>query len=275
MSKQQSTPFSGVSSMRDILYPDHAPSDPNPMKRAQNAMARHLLPKRFYQEATVGAASGGHALLLDGKMAKTPGRNGLVLPTPAAAALIASEWNAAVDVINPARMHATRMANTAIDSLGGRIVEVQADVAGYAASDLVCYRASDPEGLVMSQNQHWNPVVQWAEESLKTRFVLAEGIIHHPQSDAALNSVKARVATIDQPVALACLHVITTISGSCLIALMFAAGAVPGDDAWSASIVDEDWNASLWGRDEEAETRLAHRKQEFLAACGLLRAVMA
>ncbi len=170
-------------------------------------------------------------------------------------------------------MHATRIANTALDSFEGRIGEVQADVAAYAASDLVFYRAGEPEGLVASQNRHWNPIVEWAEAHLGTRFTLAEGIIHQPQTDAALAAVRAAVGRRGEPVSLAALHVCTTLTGSCLIALMAAEGALSGEAAWEASIVDEAWNASLWGWDEEAERRLAARREEFLAAHALVRAL--
>ncbi len=259
--------------MRDMLYPEHQPSDPNPMKRAQAAMARTTLPKRFYNDVGIAEVEGGHRLLLDGRPARTPGRNPLALPTAAAADLVAAEWRAQADVIDPAVMHATRIANTAIDSVGQRLAEVQADVAGYAASDLVCYRAGEPEGLVQRQNARWNPVVAWAAETIGARMVLAEGVIHQAQPAASLEAVRAHVAREGEPIRLAALHVLTTLSGSALIALMTAAGALKAEDGWTASMVDDDWNADLWGRDEEAELRHARRKAEFLAAAGLVRAL--
>jgi chaperone required for assembly of F1-ATPase len=259
--------------MRDILHPDFAPSEPNPVKRAQAAMARQPLPKRFYKAATAEAAEGGWSILLDGRPARTPGRNALRLSTEAAGHLVAAEWNAQAEVVDPARMHATRIANTAIDSLSHRMAEVQADIAAYAGSDLVCYRASEPQGLANRQNALWDPVVAWTVEALGARMMLAEGVMHVAQSDGALAAVQAAVAAEDHPVRLAALHVLTTMSGSCLIALMLRAGALSAEGAWAAANVDEDWNAQLWGRDADAETRLTRRKEEFLAAAGLLHAL--
>jgi chaperone required for assembly of F1-ATPase len=259
--------------MRDILYPGLAPSDPNPMKRAQNAMARQPLPKRFYSVAEVVEDANVFCIQLDGRPARTPGRNLLALPMRAAADVIAAEWQAQTDVVDPAHMHATRIANTAIDSLGGRIAEVQAEIAGYAASDLVCYRASEPEGLVQRQNAQWNPVVAWAAKALGVRMFLAEGVMHQAQSPEALAAVGAAVAREVTPIRLAALHVLTTISGSCLIALMLRAGDLDAESAFAASTLDEDWNASLWGRDAEAEARVTRRRGEFLAAAALLKAL--
>ncbi len=258
--------------MRDILDPEIRPSDPDPMRRAQEAMARRPLPKRFYKLAQISEIEGAFVISLDGRPARTPGRNLLTLPTRAAAELIVAEWMAQGDVIDPARMHATRMANTAIDSVGGRLAEVQADIAGYAGSDLVCYRAGEPEGLVRRQDEAWNPVVAWAADNLGARMTLAEGVIHQSQSPEALAAVRTAITQEQDAIRLAALHVLTTISGSCLIALMLRAGAIDAGKAFSASIVDEDWNADLWGRDAEAEARLARRREEFLAAAALLKA---
>ncbi|MGL4240851.1 MAG: ATP12 family chaperone protein, partial [Beijerinckiaceae bacterium] len=204
---------------------------------------------------------------------RTPGRRPLALSTAAAAEVLAAEWRAQEAVIDPARMHATRIANTGIDSVGERLAEVQADIASYAGSDLVCYRAGEPEGLVARQNAAWNPIVDWAAASIGARMLLAEGIVHQTQPEAALAAVRTRVQQETHPVRLAALHVMTTMSGSCLIALMAAAGDMTAEDAWSAGMVDDDWNASLWGRDAEAEARHARRREEFLAAAALLQAL--
>ncbi len=259
--------------MRDVLYPDQPLSDPDPVKRAQNAMARQVLPKRFYTEATIAEEDGRFAIKLDGRGARTPGKNVLSLPTHLAASCVAREWNEQINVINPHLMPATRIVNTALDGVSMMMADVGAEIAGFAGSDLVCYRASDPPGLVRLQDQHWNPVVDWARDSLSARFVLAQGIIHASQSPKALARVKEAVIAYGDPIALACLHVLTTLSGSCLIALMAASGAASGDTAWQAAIVDEVWSIQLWGQDEEATIRVARRKDEFMTALGLLRAV--
>jgi chaperone required for assembly of F1-ATPase len=259
--------------MRDILHPEFTPSDPNPMRRAQAAMVRQALPKRFYKSADIIVIDGNFAISLDGRTALTPGRKPLALPTRTGAEVIAAEWQAQADVIDPARMHATRITNTAIDSLAGRMAEVQADIAGYGASDLICYRAGEPEGLVSAQNEAWTPVVNWAADAIGAHMLLAEGVMHQAQPEAALLAIKTAVADENQPIRLAALHVLTTLSGSCLIALMVRAGALSPEEGFAAAMVDEDWNAKLWGRDAEAEARQTRRREEFMAAAGLLAAL--
>jgi chaperone required for assembly of F1-ATPase len=249
--------------MRDILSFDHVPSEPDPVKRAQIAMARKPLPKRFYKDVGVIEEGGLYALKLDGRGAKTPARNSLALPTRATANIIAAEWAAQVDVINPDAMPATRMVNSALDGVAARMDDVRTEILSYASSDLVCYRAEAPEGLVSEQSRHWDPVITWASDALGASFVLAKGIIHAEQPPQSLMNVSKQINDIIEPIGLAALHVMTTISGSCLISLMLCKGILTLEQAWAAATVDENWNISLWGSDDEAIVRLERRRQEF------------
>ncbi len=243
--------------------------DDNPMKRAQAAM-RAALPKRFYKEASIGAGDGGFPILLDGRAAKTPARKPLALPSAALAAAIAAEWNAIEDVIDPSLLPLTRLANLAIDAVAEAPQPVIEEVVQYAGSDLVCYRADGPAALVALQNERWNPVLDWAAASLGARFVLAEGVMHVRQPDAALAAVREAAEALARPFALTAAASATNIGGSALIALALARGALTGDEAWNAAHVDEQWSISQWGEDMEAQQRLAARHVEFTAAAKML-----
>ena len=65
---------------------------------------------------------------------------------------------------------------------------------------------------------------------------------------------------------LGALNVVTTLTGSALLALALAAGRLDADEAWAAAHVDEDWNMEFWGRDELALARRAYRFAEMQAA---------
>jgi chaperone required for assembly of F1-ATPase len=259
--------------MRDILDPGHQPSEPDPVKRAQNAMARHPLPRRFYKTVSVAEEDGRFAIKLDGRGARTPARAVLSLPTADAAVIVAAEWDAQADVINPLAMPATRLVNSALDGVSTMMAEVAAEITGYAASDLVCYRAGMPDGLVRQQSLHWDPVIAWARVALTARFLTVEGILHTAQPPETLERVRDAVLAHQDPIALAGLHVMTTISGSCLLALMAAAGALTVDDVWAAATVDEAWSETRWGHDAEAAARMALLREDFATALALLKAV--
>jgi chaperone required for assembly of F1-ATPase len=222
--------------------------------------------KRFYKEARMVEGEGGHGLRLDGRQALTPGRKPLAVPTQNLADAIVAEWEAQTKFIEPASMPVTRLANTAIDGVASRLAEVRAEVLAYAGTDLLCYRAGEPEGLVERQRAAWDPLLAWAERRYGARFLLAEGMVHAAQPRATLAALERAVLAFDDAFRLAGLHLATTLSGSALIALALAEGALDVETAWSAAHVDEDWNISQWGEDSEAAKRRAQRLVDFRAA---------
>lgn len=222
--------------------------------------------KRFYAEATMAAEEGGFALRLDGKRAMTPGKRLLSVPHAHLAEAIAAEWMTQGELIDPLAMPVTRLANSAIDGVASRQAEVRAEVLAYVGTDLLCYRAGEPEGLVTKQAAAWDPILAWAEERYGVRLMLAEGIVHVGQPDTTLAALSAAIEAFDDPFQLAGLSLATTLSGSALIALALAEGALDVDAAWAAAHVDEDWNIEKWGADAEATTRRARRFEDFKAA---------
>jgi chaperone required for assembly of F1-ATPase len=242
---------------------------PNPIEAARR-LAAPTRQKRFYKAAAMEAEEGGFLLRLDGKRAMTPARNPLAVPHRHLAEAIRAEWAGQGEFIDPSAMPVTRLANSAIDGVAARLAEVRAEVLGYAGTDLLCYRAGEPEGLVLRQREAWDPVLAWAEESFG-RFVLAEGIVHVTQPEATLEALTAAVQAFDDPFRLAGLSLATTLTGSALIALALAEGAIDVDAAWAAAHVDEDWNIAQWGEDAEAMKRRARRFEDFRAAARALR----
>ena len=212
---------------------------------------------------------GGYRVQLDGKPVRTPAKALLALPTRALAEAVAGEWAAQREHIDPATMPLTRLANSAIDGVQGREAEVRADIVRYAGSDLLCYRASEPEGLVRRQAEMWDPVLGWARDALGARFAVAEGLMPLAQPDAAISAIAAALEGFDA-FSLAALHVMTTLTGSALLALAHARGRLTAEQAWTAAHVDEDWQIGKWGEDAEAAARRQRRWCEMQAAGRML-----
>jgi chaperone required for assembly of F1-ATPase len=230
------------------------------------------LPKRFYQRVDVTDGDGGFALLLDGKPVRTPGKKQLLLPSRALAEAVAGEWRAQKERIDPATMPLTKLANSAIDGVTGREDDVIGDILNYARSDLLCYRANGPGGLVEAQTAHWDPVLAWAKSALGAPFVLAEGIVHVAQPGTSIERVREALEGHD-PFGLAALHVMTGLTGSALLALAVALKRMTPDEAWEAAHVDEDWQIAQWGEDAEAASRRKARRRDFDAAAHALALV--
>ena len=268
--------------MRDDLLSGllpHGGEPIDPVAMARRDMQKNL-PRRFYKTATVAERDGAFAILLDGRPAKTPARHPLALPTRAAAEALAGEWNAQGELIDPALMPLTRIVNSALDGVGGQIDAVVAEIAKYGGSDLVCYRAADPEALVRAQAAAWDPLLVFAREGLGARLICAEGVIFVEQPAPALAALRDAVAAVARsgagsPIALAALHVMTTLTGSLVIALAVVHGEIAVADAWRAAHVDEDFQMQVWGADEEALRRRERRWVDMEAAANLWRLVRA
>lgn len=254
----------------DMIFPAD-PVRPDPLAAAR-ASTQRVLPRRFYREAGVAERPEGFALVLDGRPARTPAKQVLALPTPAAARLVADEWNAQGEEIDPAGMPATRLVNSAIDGVSQRREAVMAEIVAYGGSDLLCYRAADPERLVQRQAAAWDPVIDWAHDVLGARFILAEGVMFTAQPPGSAEAVAVAVEHFGDPVGLAALSTMTSLTGSVLLALAVAHGRLSTAEAWAAAHVDEDFQMEVWGQDEEALERRARRWAEMQAAAALLHA---
>ena len=77
------------------------------------------------------------------------------------------------------------------------------------------------------------------------------------------------------PFALAALSVMTTLTGSALLALAVMHGDLTAAEAWRAAHVDEDFEMQAWGEDAEALRRRARQWREMEAAALLWQSVKA
>jgi chaperone required for assembly of F1-ATPase len=236
----------------------------NPIEAAQR-LARPELPKRFYKRVTVEAAPEGETVMLDGRPARTPARRPLALPSRALAEAAAEEWAAQENVIDPGSMPLTRLLNAGIDGVAKNPQSVADDILRYAASDLVCYRAEYPEGLLREQARHWDPLVAWIRENFGVRLTATAGVMHVAQAEDALAALRGVLDSLDVW-RLAALHAMTTLTGSAVIALGVLNSRLVPEAAWEAAHVDEDWNIRQWGQDAEAMRRRARRFDEMKAA---------
>ena len=227
-------------SLDDDLLPHHGePIDPVAMARKD---LKTSLPKRFWKEVTLGPhEAGAYAILLDGRVARTPARQILAFQDQALAELLRQEWADVGAVIDPAQMPLTRLDNSGLDGVSQQMEAVQLDAARYAASDLLCYRAEHPEKLVLRQRASWDPLLDWLDKRYGARLVTGAGVMYVTQSPEAVLHLQQAVMAIAKPLPLTALHALTTLTGSLVLAL-----------------------------DEEALARRAQRFREAQAAASLL-----
>jgi len=210
--------------------------------------------KRFYKAADVASEGDGFAVQLDGRTARSPTGAPLVLPTRALAELVAAEWAAQGEYIDPASMGATRLAAGALAlDAAGRAAAVER-VASFAGSDLLCYFAEGPASLVERQERRWGPVIAWADQALGVTFHRTQGVIHQPQPQATLDRI-AELTDAEDAFALIGLVAAAGLLGSAILAFALRRGQLTAEAAFDLSRLDETFQEERWGVDAEAAAR--------------------
>lgn len=221
--------------------------------------------KRFWKSVDVIADEDGFAVVLDGRNVKTPAKRKLQLPTRAMAEVVAGEWEAQQDLINPNTMPATKTANAALDKVSIQHAEVADMLAAYGDSDLLCYRAETPEELVARQAALWDPMLAWAESALGAPLAPRTGVIHIPQAPESVSVLRARTHALDA-FELAAFHDLVSLSGSLVLGFAAALKARPADEIWALSRLDETWQEEQWGKDDDATALALVKRDAFLHA---------
>ena len=221
--------------------------------------------KRFWEEVAVETEGGGWGIRLDGRPVRTPARAPLVVPTDRLASAIADEWRSVETDVDPRAMPLTGLANAAIDRVAPDRQAFAGGLARYAEADLACYRSEWPPELVSRQAEAWDALLAWASRRYDVDFGTTSGLLHVPQPQATIERLDRAVAALDR-FRLAGLSPLVTIGGSLLAALAVLEKAMSAEDAWQAVSIDERWQLEQWGGDAEAETALANRRRDFMAA---------
>jgi chaperone required for assembly of F1-ATPase len=225
--------------------------------------------RRFWRDASVAEGEAGFEVRLDDRPVRTPLTTLLAMPTRPMAEAVADEWQAQEGVIDPASMPMTRSANAALDKVTPQRAEVTTMLAGYAETDLLCHRADHPQSLIDQQNKGWNPVLAWADDRYGAPLIVVQGILPATHPAASLAAFHVTVSEF-RPFSLTALHDLVILSGSLVLALWVASGAGKADAAWALSRIDEDWQISQWGADEEAMEAAEIKRAAFLHAARFL-----
>ncbi|MDC0738346.1 ATPase [Cognatishimia sp. SS12] len=228
-------------------------------------MSNWEVKKRFWSAAGYRESDSGYVIELDGRGLKTPAKTPVVVPSKALAEAIVAEWQAQGDEIDPLALPYTRTANSALDKVTPQHAAVADMLAEYGGTDLLCYRAEAPEGLVARQAAAWDEVLDWAAETLGARLKSTAGVMFLEQDAAALAALREQVHALS-PFELAAFHDLVSLTGSLVLGFAATREFLPSEDIWQRSRVDEAWQEEQWGKDEEATSLAETKRQAFLHA---------
>lgn len=222
--------------------------------------------KRFWKAVTVEQRDGGWQVLLDGRAVKTQGGNQQVVPSNTLAHVLAAEWADQGEEIDPALYLFRDHADFAIDVVRTDREAAIDKLLSFAETDTLCYRADPDEPLHAKQMDVWEPLLAHLEDRLGVRFKRVSGVIHKPQPPETVARLREHLAELDD-FTLAGMTAMASLSASLAVALLANDDAINDPMAlWRDANLEEEWQADLWGREEEAEARRARKGEEFSAA---------
>lgn len=230
--------------------------------------------KRFYKQVEVQPVDDGYAVTLDGRSIKSPGKRALTVPNAQLADAVAEEWRVQEEQIKPETMLMTRHVNAALDRVGPNRATIIEDLLRYVSTDQLCYRAESPTELVERQQQEWTPLLDWAREEHGLRFELVSGIIHKDQPAETLTRAEAILVACNDLI-LSALHTLVSISGSFVLGLAARDGRISAEEMLALALLDELYQAEVWGSDSFAEKRRRDLKAEIDAAHAILSLLQA
>jgi chaperone required for assembly of F1-ATPase len=208
--------------------------------------------KRFWDNATLEPGDAGFAILLDGRPMRLPGGAVLRLTAERLAVAIAEEWQAAGETgggeVSVLDMPLTRLAGTAQERIVPDPWPTIDAIARYGESDLLCYRAEHPATLVERQARGWQPWIEWAAATYDAPLRVRTGVVPIRQHRGAIAALRKAVAGLGLAV---------PALGSLVLGLALAEQRLDATDAHKLGVLDELYQAELWGEDAAAAARRA------------------
>jgi chaperone required for assembly of F1-ATPase len=200
---------------------------------------------------------------------RTPLRNPFSVPSAALAEAVAADWDAQDPEIETASMPLMQVATTAIDRIGTDPVLAVDTLAAYAETDLLCYRADEPQSLQERQRAVWQPLLDWAALHFDAPLAVTAGVMPVNQPARSLQVYRKTLSALDR-FELAGVSVLTSASGSLILSLAVAEARLDAEGCIEASQLDEQFQIENWGDDPELAARLERVAGDIRAAARFL-----
>ena len=210
--------------------------------------------KRFYKEVTIAEAEDGFQICLDGRPVRSPAKAVLLVPSLALAQAVQAEWQAVEDEVQPDHMPLYAMAVTVTDRVTPQRQTLTDELAGYIHDDVLRYRSGDDLDLAARQTEIWDPWLNWAQDHCGLTLPATAGLMPVTADPASAQALTDRLHPLSDAV-FGCLYRAATLSGSVVLGLAFQSGDLSAEDLFETAFLDELYQNSLWGADEEAVSR--------------------
>ena len=195
--------------------------------------------KRFYNTVTLNHTTSGHyQLLLDGKPVQTPAKQPFFMYTQTIADKVVAEWECQHTDIVPETMPVSQMAMTLIDRVEPQRTHLQNELLGYINTDLLCYRAQEPEIYKHAQMEAWDPFIDWFEGFSGLSIKTTDGLSPVIQPKNVHDYIQSFLDNLSDAQFMAA-YLTTLGTGSILLSLCFISKQHSIDSIVEAAFVEE------------------------------------
>ena len=203
----------------------------------------------------INSSENNYCIQINNKMAKTPNGNLIELPTLKLAKIILKDFQSKKSKMPANIVSPIRLTNTAIDKLVTNNYAYIEQLSLYLNSDVVCYFASSPNDLVKKQNKNWLPMIRFMQDVYNINILYTSKISAISQPKDSLAKLK-EILKSKNCFELSAIGVLVQLTNSIIISLALVNDKINAKDAYEISNLEEIYQSSFWGKDEEAFTRL-------------------
>ena len=203
----------------------------------------------------INSSENNYCIQINDKIAKTPNGNLIELPTLKLAKIILKDFQSKKSKMLANIVSPVRITNTAIDKLVTSNYAYIEQLSAYLNSDVVCYFAHSPKDLVKKQNKNWLPMIKFMQDAYNINILYTSEISAISQPKDSLAKLK-KILKSKNCFELSAIGVLVQLTNSIIISLALVNDKINAKDAYEISNLEEIYQSSFWGKDEEAFTRL-------------------
>ena len=196
-------------------------------------------------------SSNSYEILLDKNVLKTPLKKELIIQNSKIAEEIFKEWDQDTNILDTDDMIFYGIISTYIDKISNDRILYINDILDFVDTDLICYRATEPNDLVQWQSKNWDPILSNVENYINSKIDVFKGIMPLKQNKCIKFNI-TKFLTKFSDLEIIALHRITKITGSVFLSLCILNNDIIKEKAFELSYLDELWQAENWGYEEEA-----------------------
>ena len=208
--------------------------------------------RKFWKTVKVKKnSSNSYEILLDKNVLKTPLKQDLIIQNSKIAEEIYKEWNQETNILDTDAMIFYGIISTSIDKISNNRIIYINHILDFIDTDLICYRAEEPNDLVQWQSKNWDPILLNVEKYINNKIDVFKGIMPSKQNKGIKISI-SKFLTQFSDLEIITFHRITNITRSVFLSLCILNNDIIKEKAFELSYLDELWQAENWGYEEEA-----------------------